>query len=84
MLRLRHFNEYRLIINLKTVFTFFYLHRVKSTSHSYYTAIVCDSIRHTLLNELCKVDVKIPNDSDENLVNILFCYGLENLSFLNA
>ena len=37
-----------------------------------------------MLNELSEVNVNLPNDSDEKLVNILFCYSLENWSLLNA
>ena len=37
-----------------------------------------------MLNELCELDVNLQNVSDENLVNILFCYSLGNWSLLNA
>ena len=37
-----------------------------------------------MLNELSEVDVNLPNASDEKLVNILFCYSLENWSLLNT
>ena len=73
-----------LIITLKTVFTLFALIELSHYLTSSYTAIAYDYIRHVTLNELCEVDVNLQNVSDENLVNILFCYSLGNWSLLNA
>ena len=73
-----------LIITLKTVFTLFALIELSQHLTSSYTAIDYDYIRHKMLNELCEVNVNLQNASDENLVNIIFCYSLENWSLLNA
>ena len=73
-----------LIITLKTVFTLFALLELSQHLTSSYTAIAYDYIRHIMLNQLCEVDVNLQNVSDENLVNILFCYSLGNWSLLNA
>ena len=72
-----------LITILKTLFTLFVLIELSHLTSSY-TAIAHDHIRHIMLNELCEVDVNLQNVSDENLVNILFCYSLGNWSMLNA
>ena len=65
-----------LIITLKTVVTLFAFIEWSQHLTSSYTAIAYDYIRHIMLNELCEVDVNSQNISDENLVNILFCYSL--------
>ena len=73
-----------LIITLKTVSPFVPSERLSQHLTSFYTAIAYDYIRHIMLNELCEVDINLPNASDEKLVNILFCYSLEYWSLLNV
>ena len=73
-----------LIITLETVFTLFALIDLSQCLTSSYIAIAHDFIRHITLNELCEVDVNLQNISDENLVNIHFCYSLGIWSLLNA
>ena len=83
---LRHFNEYRFNNNFENCIYPFFPHRVKSTSHVFlHTAIAYEYIRHIVdVDVVNEVDVNLQIASDENLVNILFCYSLENRSFLNA
>ena len=73
-----------LIITLKTVFTLFAFIQLSPHLTSSYSAIAYDFIGHIMSNELCEVDVNLQNVYDENLVNILFCYSVENWSLLNA
>ena len=69
---------------MKTVFSFFALIELSQYLTSSYTAVAYDFIKHIMLNELCEVGVNLQNVSDENLVNVLFCYSLGDWSLLKA
>ena len=79
-LGLRHLNEHRFNQNFKN-----YINplctclEVESTSYFFLYCHYYDSIIH-MFNELCELDVNLPNASGEKLVNILL-YGSSLFSY---
>ena len=72
-LGLSHLNEHRFNHNFKNCINPLCTCslEVKSTSHFFLHCHYYDSIRHIMFNELCEVDINLPNASDEKLVKIL-------------
>ena len=81
-LGLNHLNEHRFNHNfvscIKPLCTCSF--GVESTSHFFLHCHYYDSSRYIVLNELCEVDVDLPNASDEKLVSILL-YGSSLFSY---